>query len=566
MASVTRLRTTPATCLAAFVAASAVVAQQPVQQRGLRPAARVQFDTGTAALKRHDASRAVAAFRKAVAIDPSYYDAHDSLVTATRRVYEKADTAWDFDDSLEVRRHQVADSLAITALTREYERLAAQKPKVAAYHWVLGTLDGESPAAEPHYLKAVALDPKLARAYEWLSLIAEFRGDNAASTEYARQASEADPQSSRYAFAYADKFARTDPARFRTMCLDVAQRFPGSEDGATALSRVAHEAPTDSAAIAIYEQLRSAFPPDQVAASRQNMWSLFDLYMRTAPANALSLAQDMLRRLSNAGDQREWARRVVFAQNVVLARSLMGDHKYAAASAVLGATQLPSFRGNEAMFALMKAEAADGAANTQAAYDSLVAWFAKTPSDSVHAAITRYGVKLGKSAAQADSDVWGRREQAAIPAAPFRLASYQAATDSVSLADYQGKVVLLTFWFPGCGSCRAEFPHFQTVVNQFQGRPFAYVGINVDPTQDAYVLPFLRGTQYTFTPLRAMWKFAQDAYQVSGTPTNFLIDKRGRIIFRGFATTDAAGERMLTLMIESMLAHTSSEASASVAQ
>jgi thiol-disulfide isomerase/thioredoxin/Tfp pilus assembly protein PilF len=562
VASVTPMRTTTATCLAAFVAASAVAAQQPAP----RPAARVQFDTGTAALKRHDAPRAVAAFRKAIAIDPSYYDAHDSLMPATRRVYEKADTAWDFDDSLEVRRHEVADSLANTALTREYERWAAQKPKVAAYQWVLGTLNGESPAAEPYYLKAVALDSKLARAYAWLSRIAEFRGDNAASTEYVRQASEADPQSPQYALAYADKFARTDPARFRTICLDVAQRFPMSDGGAKALSRVGRDAPTDSAGIAIYEQLRSAFPPDQIAASRENMWRLFDLYVRTAPDKALSLAQDMLQRLSNAGDQREWAPRVVFAQNVIMARSLMGDHRYAAASAVLGATQVPTSRGNDATFALMKAEAADGAANTQTAYDSLVVRFAKAPSDTVRAAIARYGVKLGKNAAQADSDVWARREQTAKPAAPFRLASYQAATDSVSLADHKGKVVLLTFWFPGCSSCRAEFPHFQKVANQFQERPFAYVGINVEPTQDAYVLPFLRGTQYTFTPLRASWKFAQDAYQVSGTPTNFLIDGQGRIIFAGFAINDGAGERMLTLMIESMLAHTPSETSVSVGQ
>ncbi len=40
-----------------------------------------------------------------------------------------------------------------------------------------------------------------------------------------------------------------------------------------------------------------------------------------------------------------------------------------------------------------------------------------------------------------------------------------------------------------------------------------------------------------------------------GEPTNFLIDQKGRIVFSGFRISDSAGERMLSLMIESMLDH-----------
>ena len=326
------------------------------------------------------------------------------------------------------------------------------------------------------------------------------------------------------------------------------------------------DTPTDSARIAIYEQLRTQFPPDKFGWSGDAMSGLYDVYARVAPDKALALAQDMLRSASEADDQREWAPRVVFAENLILARSLMGEHKYPAASAVLGATQLPKYSSNEEMFALLKAETADSAGNTKLAYDSLLARFASTPSDSVHAAIGRYAKKVGKSAAQVDSAVWAVRDTAAKQATPFRLAAYAGPTDSISLADYKGKVVLLTFWFPGCGPCRAEYPHFQNIANAFKGREFAYVGINVVPEQDAYVVPFLKGTHYSFTPLHGTEKFAKDAYHVRGEPTNFLIDGRGRIIFKDFRANDAAGERMLTLMIESMLTQSSDAAPAQADQ
>ncbi len=539
-------------------AVSVTGAQEPAPPA----AAKAQFDSGAAALKRGDATRAAADYRKAIAIDPAYYDAHEAYVKATQRVFEKADTSWDMSDSVAFRRHIVADSLAHVQLEGEYAELAARHPKVAAYQWAMGDMKGESPEAEPYYKKAVEIDPKLGRAYEWLSLISEFRGDDPASTEYMHKASEADTTNVAYAFDYAWKFRNSDPEKYRSISLDVVRRFPADQKSAQVLYCLGNDAPNDSARVAIYERLRTQFPPEKFDWSRYGMDGLYDAYMRVAPDKALALAQDVLRADSSADGQRSWAARVVVAQNLILARGLRGEHKYAAAAAVLNATQLPRHSGNEEMFALFKAEMADSAGNTKAAYDSLIAWFAETPSDSIQAALGRYATKLHKSPAQVDSAVWANRDTAAKPATPFRLASYSGAADSIALADYKGKVVLLTFWFPGCGPCRGEFPHFQKVANSLKGRNFAYVGINVDPSQDAYVVPFLRGTQYTFTPLHGNGKFAKAAYHVRGEPTNFLIDGTGRIVFKDFRADNATGERMLTLMIESMLAHSSDAAPA----
>ncbi len=567
----TRARVRVVPTVACLLAALTIAPVLPAQEPAPPKAAKVQFDSGAAAFKRGDAQRAEAAYRKAITIDPAYYDAHDGYIKATELLYEirgKADTGWrwDFEDTLKMHRRLKVDSVAHRELTREYTQWSAQHPKIAAYQWALGDLKGESPEAEPYYKKAVKLDPKLARAYEWLSLISEFRGDDAASAEYMRKASEADTTNGEYASSYADKFVTSDPARFRELSLKVAKRFAGTDKGAGALSWLAYNTEGDSAKAAAYEQLRSQFPLATSEHSRGSMWNLFDTYARSAPDKALALAQELLQLSTDADDQGSWAAKVVFARNLVFARSLAADHKYAAASAVLSATRVPKYSSDDDMFALLRAEMADSAGNTKVAYDSLLVHFAKTPGDSAQAAIGRYAAKLHKSSAQVDSAVWAIRDTAARPATPFRLAAYGGPADSIALADYKGKVVLLTFWFPGCGPCRGEFPHFQKVANALKGRNFAYLGINVSPEQDAYVRPFLKGTQYSFTPLHGNDKFAKDAYKVRGEPTNFLIDANGRIVFKDFMIHDATAERMLTLMIESMLAHGGGGTSASAGQ
>ena len=80
-----------------------------------------------------------------------------------------------------------------------------------------------------------------------------------------------------------------------------------------------------------------------------------------------------------------------------------------------------------------------------------------------------------------------------------------------------------------------------------------YVGINVDLDQDPWVLPLLKGHNWTFTPLRGGHKFAKEAYNVRGSPTNFLIDQNGKIVYTNFTIENTESERLLELMIESLL-------------
>lgn len=137
------------------------------------------------------------------------------------------------------------------------------------------------------------------------------------------------------------------------------------------------------------------------------------------------------------------------------------------------------------------------------------------------------------------------------------LLSTAVATGSLSqvFAQSTAATTSLTYWFPGCGPCRGEFPHFENVVRKFKGENEAYVAINIDSGQNEYVLPFVKGSSYSFTPLEDVKGGVKGNMDNRGAaPMNFLIDQEGRLIFSDFRT-DINNEDELELMINTLLSN-----------
>ncbi|MHC4586004.1 MAG: peroxiredoxin family protein, partial [Planctomycetota bacterium] len=51
---------------------------------------------------------------------------------------------------------------------------------------------------------------------------------------------------------------------------------------------------------------------------------------------------------------------------------------------------------------------------------------------------------------------------------------------NVSLADFQGKVLILDFWATWCPPCVKEIPHFIELYEQYKDKGFEIVGISLD--------------------------------------------------------------------------------------
>ncbi len=101
----------------------------------------------------------------------------------------------------------------------------------------------------------------------------------------------------------------------------------------------------------------------------------------------------------------------------------------------------------------------------------------------------------------------------------------------VSLAAMRGKVVLLTFWATWCGVCRRELPDLENLYQNLKGHDdFAVLTINLDQRSES-VPSFVRKNDYQFPVLLDADNRVSTAYDVSGIPANFIIDRAGKIIW-----------------------------------
>lgn len=443
-------------------------------------------------------------------------------------------------------------------LAEQYAIWMKRFPKSAIVPFALGKTyeEYDNQQCKEYLLKALELNPGLAEAWEYLSLNATMLGDNSGAIKYMQKATQCDPQNADFAFKYAYLNKDGGPAKYDSLMLNVAYHFSDSEKGAYALFCLASIPFNASEKTAYYEMLFQLYSKQDTHVFRAGMADYFVYLLTTSPDKAFGLALRMvLQEKINRGD---WKKRIIVARYFVEARRLMDENKPTEAIEMLKHIDLGnSLIGGilidaEETLALIKAEASDASNKTREAYDSIAMYYSKQPSDRLRKALFNYAFKLGIDSNKVDSDIWKTRDSLAWKPTDFTLENY-ADHRPVSLSNYRGKVVLLTYWFPGCGPCRNEFPYFEAILKKINSKNVAYLAINLSPQEDCYVLPIVKNSGYTFVPLRDEPNEAKgNLPNVQGAPANFLLDQSGRVIFSDFQITDK-NERTLELMISELL-------------
>ena len=103
----------------------------------------------------------------------------------------------------------------------------------------------------------------------------------------------------------------------------------------------------------------------------------------------------------------------------------------------------------------------------------------------------------------------------------------------VSLSALRGRVVFVNFWATWCAPCREEAPSLERLYESLRGEGLEVLGISIDSEQDeAEVQRFARDLGLTFPLPRDPDKRVYAAYQASGVPETFLVDRAGRILER----------------------------------
>jgi thiol-disulfide isomerase/thioredoxin len=122
-----------------------------------------------------------------------------------------------------------------------------------------------------------------------------------------------------------------------------------------------------------------------------------------------------------------------------------------------------------------------------------------------------------------------------------------------SVAEWDGRVLLINFWATWCAPCREEIPAFIAVRRQFQEKGFEIVGIAID--QPEFVTEYARDFAITYPLLYG----GEDAIAVGslygnrqGTlPYSVLIDAKGRIAH--IHNSGVLSESELSHMVAGML-------------
>ena len=150
--------------------------------------------------------------------------------------------------------------------------------------------------------------------------------------------------------------------------------------------------------------------------------------------------------------------------------------------------------------------------------------------------------------------VWEALDAAARPTSDFALQTLDG--QPASLSALRGRVVLVTFWFPSCAPCRAEFPYLEALRAKHEASGFTVLAIDITREDAAakraiselkVAFPSLTGEEHVVEAVKA-------AYKVKTAPTSVLVDREGRAMYREERFTGEPGIALLERRIELLLA------------
>ena len=131
----------------------------------------------------------------------------------------------------------------------------------------------------------------------------------------------------------------------------------------------------------------------------------------------------------------------------------------------------------------------------------------------------------------------GGAEVAVGDPVPDRVLPRLGAKGTGSIADYQGRWVLVNLWASWCPPCREEAPALEDFQRRYRGDGVTVLGINVqDNTDDA--LAFLREFPTSYPQLWSKGDERSEAFGTTGLPESFLVDPRGRVALIAIGPVD----------------------------
>ena len=120
-------------------------------------------------------------------------------------------------------------------------------------------------------------------------------------------------------------------------------------------------------------------------------------------------------------------------------------------------------------------------------------------------------------------------------------AALAAGVTELSLADLQGRVVVVNFWASWCGPCRIEQPDLNAVHDLLPDTEVVLVGVNIEDTEAnalAHLAEFDVAYLSVFDPVNELAS-RFEGIGARTIPSTVFIDPEGRVAARVLGVTDA---------------------------
>ncbi|MDE3135731.1 MAG: TlpA family protein disulfide reductase [Acidobacteriota bacterium] len=121
---------------------------------------------------------------------------------------------------------------------------------------------------------------------------------------------------------------------------------------------------------------------------------------------------------------------------------------------------------------------------------------------------------------------------------------------SVTLAQYRGKVVLVNFWATWCEPCRSEIPELIQFQKEYGNKGFTVLGVAMDQEGKSVVAPFVAKPQFDVGGQKVAMNYpivlgndsvATKFGGIIGLPTSYVISKDGKVVKHVIGVIDDQG-------------------------
>ena len=102
--------------------------------------------------------------------------------------------------------------------------------------------------------------------------------------------------------------------------------------------------------------------------------------------------------------------------------------------------------------------------------------------------------------------------------------------DDVNSKQFEGKILLITFFATWCPPCMQEIPDLIDLHDKYASKGFSVLGLSMDQGGRGIVKKLVEKRSINYPILMADEATANDFGGVVGIPTSFLVNKKGRLV------------------------------------